>query len=111
MTIFNSEESCLASATNSVGYTGLIEHDRGTETLIIKDALISDVVVATARAKAEFIKGGYSKRVINILSTHIPTLKQNSVFTYKGVNWFVKYISVSFKAPKLLQTTIGVRYE
>ena len=52
MSTFTSEEYCSA---NNTGYEGLFQHDRGTEQIIIKDNLISDDIVALARAKAEFL--------------------------------------------------------
>ncbi len=108
MSVFTGVEYCQA---NNRGYEGLFEHDRGTEQIIINDNLVSDETVATARAKAELLKGGYVERWVNITSTHIANLKQNDIITFKGLNWIVKEISLSFNPPKLVQTIKGVRYE
>ena len=108
MSVYNSENVC---DNLSVGYEALFRHDRGTEVVVVNDSLINDEAVATARATAEFIKGGYVEKVVNITSIFIPTLKQNDIFTFKGVNWIAKEIALSFQAPKLIQVTKGVRYE
>lgn len=108
MSTFTSSEYCSLSNT---GYEGLFEHDRGTEQIIIKDNLLSDAIVAEARAKAEFLKGGYAERWIDIRSIQILTLKQNDIISFKGLNWIVKEISLDFKPPQLIQTIKGLRYE
>jgi len=108
MAIYTSKDYCTS---NSSGYEGLFEHDRGTEQIVIKDPLISDPTVAEARARAELLNGGYVERVVNVVSIHIPTLKQNDIFTFKGVEWIAKEITLTFKPPKLTQSTKGVRYE
>ena len=89
----------------------MFDHDRGTEQIIIKDNLINDATVAEARAKAEFLKGGYVERWVSISTVHTLGLKQNDLFSFKGFVWIVKEISLSFQAPKLMQTIKGVRYE
>ena len=108
MSVFNSEEYC---SLNNSGYEGLFEHDRGTEQIIIKDNLINDATVASARAKSEFLKGGYVERWVTITGVHIAGLKQNDIVTFKGLNWIVKEISLGFKSPQLTQTIKGLRYE
>ena len=109
MSVFKSNEYC--SLSNS-GYEGLFTHtSTGTEQIIIKDNLLSDAIVAEARAKAEFLKGGYTERWIDIRSIYISGLKQNDIIKFKGINWIIKEISFDFKAPELIQTIKGVRYE
>ncbi len=108
MSVFTSTEYCNL---NNNGYEGLFTHDRGTEQIIIKDNLVNNVTVATARAKAEFLKGGYVERWVNITSVHIPELKQNDIILFKGLYWIIKEISLNFKSPQLNQTIKGLRYE
>lgn len=108
MSVFTSEEYC---SLNNTGYEGLFEHDRGTELIIVNDKLISDATVASARAKAEFLKGGYSEWWVDIRSVHIAGLKQNDIISFKGILWIVKEVSLDFKSPQLIQTIKGLRYE
>jgi len=108
MTIFKSINVCI---NNAIGYEALYRHDRGSEQVIIKDTMISSSDVAVARAKAEFIKGGYVEKRVTINSIHISSVKQNDIISFKGNNWIVKEISFDFKTPKLIQTIKGVRYE
>jgi hypothetical protein len=108
MSVYNGEEYCTV---DGLGYEALFSHDRGTETLTVKDNLISDATVAEARARAELLKGGYVERNISITTIQTPNLKQNDIIRFQGVNWIVKEISLQFKVPKLIQTIKGVRYE
>ena len=108
MSSFTSVEYC---STNNNDYEGLFEHPFGTEQIIVKDELINDIVVGTARAKSELLVGGYVERWVNLTTTHTPNLKQNDIFTYKGFNWIVKEITLTFKAPVLTQQIRGVRYD
>lgn len=105
---FDGEQTC---ATNLTRYEGMFTHDRGTETVVIKDPLITTHAVAEERAKSEFLKGGYSERWISLTSLAIPNLKQNDVILFAGEKWIVKEIALSFDVPVLLQTIKGVRYE
>jgi len=109
MSIFTSSQVCDDS--NPLDYEGLFKHDRGTEQIVIKDSLISNATVGEARARAELLKGGYVERWVTIVGIYIPNLKQNDIVTFKGINWIVKEISISFKVPKLSQTIKGLRYE
>jgi len=108
--IYNSEEFCTV---DELGYTGLFDHTKAgaTETLVIKDPLINNDLIGGKRASAELLKGGYTERWITLKSTHNEGLKQNDIITYAGFNWIIKEITLSFKAPKLIQTIKGVRYE
>lgn len=108
MTTFTSTEYC---STDNNGYEGLFSHDKGSETLIVKDNLLSDETVAAARARAELLKGGYKERWITIKTIHTPNLKPNDIISYDGLNWIVREISLSFNPPKLEQTIKGLRYE
>ena len=107
--IFKSEEDC--NIENSRAYQGLYEHDRGTNSITIKDELITSDEVARARARAELLKGGYAERWISIKSIHIKGLKQNDIIEYKGIKWIVKEISLSFDPPSLIMNIKGKRYE
>ena len=109
MAQYESENVCTAVIDN--GYEGLFEHDRGTSQIIIKDPLLTSEAVATARATSELLKGGYVERWIRITSAQTGNLKQNDIISFKGVEWLVKEISLEFKAPQLIQTIKGVRYE
>ena len=108
MATFKSTEYC---SENNNGYEGLFTHDRGSEQIIIKDNLISDDTVGQARARAELLKGGYVERWVSITKIHTPNLKQNDIITYRGLNWIVKEITLSFTAPVLTQLIKGLRYE
>ena len=109
MAHFKSENYCSLITDN--GYEGLFQHDRGTSQIVIKDQLLTSVAVATERAKAELLKGGYVERWIRITSVYTGDIQQNDIVSFNGVMWLVKEISFSFKAPKLKQTIKGVRYE
>ena len=108
MITFKSEQYC---SLNLSPYQGLFEHDRGTATVVIKDSLVTEGVVGEARARAELLKGGYAEQWVSINCIHIPTLTQNQIITFKGFNWIVKEISLSFSAPKVSMTIKGLRYE
>ena len=108
MSVYTSSEYCTL---NNTGYEGLFEHDRGTERVVIKDNLLNDVTVASARARAELLKGGYVERWVDIRSIHILGLKQNDIIIFKGLSWIVKEITLNFQAPQLIQTIKGLRYE
>jgi hypothetical protein len=108
MSIYKSENVCTI---DDLGYEGLFSHDRGTETLIIKDEFINDATIAQERATSELIKNGFKTRVVNITSVHINNLKQNDIITFQGLNWIVKEIGLTFTPPKLIQKIKGVRYE
>ncbi len=105
---FEGKQTCI---TNLTRYEGLFTHDRGTETLVIKDPLITDPAIAADRAKSEFLKGGYSERWISITTLAVVGLKQNDIVSFAGEQWIVKEIALSFSPPVLLQTIKGVRYE
>ena len=109
MAQYVSENSCSAVIDN--GYEGLFQHDRGTSQIVVKDPLLTSEAVATERAKAELLKGGYVERWIRITSVHTAGLKQNDIISFNGVYWLVKEITLSFQAPKLVQTIKGLRYE
>lgn len=106
--VFSGSKYCTLQINS---YTGLFEHTRGSETVTIKDPMITSSVVAQERAKAELIKGGYSERWISIITIFTPNLKQNDIISYKGENWIVKEISLTFTTPTLMQSIKGVRYE
>lgn len=108
MSSFKSENIC---SNEVIGYQGLFRHDRGSEQIIIKDPLINSEAVATARAKAELLEGGYVEKVISFRSVYIPSLKQNDIVSVKGKSWIIKEISLEFNPPTLIQTIKGVRYE
>jgi len=108
MSIYKGTDFCTI---DSIGYEGRFEHDRGSETLIIKDNLISTVAVGQERARVELLKGGYSERWVTIKTVHTPNLKQNDIITFKSLNWIVKEITLDFSAPTLIQTLKGLRYE
>lgn len=107
MAVFTSEDYC----TNSNGYEGLYNHDKGTGQLIINNQLLNSDLVARSRARSELLKGGYVKRLITITTIFIPNLKQNDIISHNGVLWIIKEIGLSFTAPKLLMTLKGQRYE
>lgn len=107
MTTFTSEEYC----DSYVAYEGLFEHDRGDGSITVNDSLITTEDVATARARAELLSGGYAERWVSITCIHIPSLKQNDIISFKGLNWIVKEISLSFTPPSLIMTVKGLRYE
>ena len=109
MAEYTSENVCSLEVEN--GYEGLFEHDRGTSQIVVKDPLLTSEAVATERAKYELLTGGYVERWIRITSVYTGALKQNDIVEFDGVLWLVKEISLSFKAPKLVQTIKGVRYE
>jgi len=107
MTTFKSTNYCSSSSV----YQSLIAHDRGTETITIKNNLITSQEVATARARSELLHGGYTERWITLKCIHIKGLKQNDIIFARGFNWIVKEISLSYIAPKLEITIKGLRYE
>lgn len=107
---FKATSICSEGLQNS-GYTGIISHNRGDKELIVNDTLISDQVVANARAKAELIKGAYMEKWVAIQTTFIPNLRQNDIFSFKGVNYIVKELSLDYQPPKLIQNIKGLRYE
>jgi len=107
MTTFNSVNYCSSSSV----YQGLFAHERGTETITVKDNLITNQEVATARARSELLHGGYVERWITLKCIHIKGLKQNDIIFARGFNWIVKEISLSYSVPKLNITIKGVRYE
>jgi len=92
-------------------YTGAFTHDKNGDDLYITDTLITDETVASFRAKAELVNGGYTNREINLTTDYIPSLKQNDLIEFKGVKWLVKEISITYNPPELLQTIKGVRYD
>ena len=108
MSIYKSETDA-GSALNT--YTGMFTHDRGSELKVIKNELVNSVDLARERATVELIKGAYAERVINIVSIHKPEIILNSIFSFKGVLWIAKSISLNFKSPELHMTIKGVRYE
>ena len=108
MSVFTSEDYC---STTNTGYEGLFTHDRGSEEIVIKDTMITDAIVGEARARAEFLKGGYAERWVSINSIHILNLKQNDIISFKGINWIIKEISLDFTSPRLIQQIKGLRYD
>jgi hypothetical protein len=108
MTTFTSEQYCTISKT---AYQGLFEHDSGIGSITVKDDLITTLEVGTARARAELLKGGYAERWVSFQAIHINGIKQNDIINFKGINWIVKEIGLSFKPPTLVMSIKGVRYE
>lgn len=109
MADYVSENYCETSDGNA--YEGLFEHDRGTSQITLKEPLLTSLAVASARARAELLKGGYVERWIRITSVHIAGLKQNDIIFFGGAYWLVKEITLDFTAPTLTQTIKGLRYE
>ena len=107
ITLFESEPYC----TRKTNYQGLFQHNRGTGSTIIKEDLITSHTVGLARARAELLRYGYAERWVTIKMVHIPSLRQNHIIEFKGLNWIVKEIEINFTAPKLTMTVKGVRYE
>ena len=98
--------------TNSTfKYTGVFTHSVHGEDLYINDDLITDETVASERARAELVLGGYVTKEIDITTDYIPNLKQNDIISFKGVKWIVKEIIINYKPPELTQTIKGVRYD
>lgn len=109
MPSFSASPSCSDTIDNPT-YSGIFEHDRGTKELVINDNLISSVDVAVARAKSELVKGAYVSKWASLTTTLTPNLKQNDIISFKGFNWIVKEITITFNNPKLLQKLKVVRY-
>jgi hypothetical protein len=108
MSVYKSSEFCTV---DTLGYEGLFQHDRGTETLVVKDNLINEATIAEERARVELLLGGYSERWVTIKSTHTLNLTQNKIITLNATNWIVKEITLDFNPPRLIQTIKAVRYE
>lgn len=106
MQIFNSIDN-----NNNNLFTGKFKHNRGSKSKHLKDELITTQEVATARARAELLKNGYKKRFITIKCIYIQGLKQNDIIQFKGENWIVKEISLTYNPPALTSTIKGLRYE
>jgi len=95
----------------SNAYEAKFAHDRGDKTIIIRDKLVTTQNVARERARSELLNGGYKKKYITIQTIYVKGLKQNDIISFKGINWIVKEINISYLPPVLTYIIKGLRYE